>query len=587
LSNIEYVYIPYNKELKKYNFEELMKKRFTGINFKFLCLNNDTRGAAETVKISLDHLDEKNDMSVMCIDSDNFYTADIISMWNGENMVFTFDDFFTEPIFSYVKVDEENRIINIQEKNKISNNACCGIYCFESMKKLLKMCDYIISNNIMDKNEFYMSTVIKQMINEKELFYDKKINKNDYHCLGTPLQVKIFCNNFDRIKDKINCNLINGKRYCFDLDGILIQFVKSNNDYSAAKPLMNNIRLVRYLKGLGNIIIINAFATNNTIIKELIYNLLDKNNIPYDEINFGRPRADYYVGNLSMLGYQSLEKELGYHMTNIDPRNHNIVEEINFEFIKKTSNNLEGEIFYYRNIPEQIKELFPVLDKFDLDNKWYQIEKINGIPISKIYLSNELTASTLKKIMNNVRKIQSCKCQNVNDDVNIYANYSDKLKKRFESYDYRKFKNSDKMFESLICQLDKYEREKKGKITVIHGDPVFTNILIDQYSQIRFIDMNGKLGSVLTIFGDWLYDWAKMYQSLIGYDEILDDVYLDSGYKKNMIEIFEAEFLKENTQDDLKNLKLITKSLLFSLIPLHDNDKCFEYYDLIDSYYLI
>ena len=56
---------------------------------------------------------------------------------------------------------------------------------------------------------------------------------------------------------------------------------------------------------------------------------------------------------------------------------------------------------------------------------------------------------------------------------------------------------------------------------MIHGDPVFTNILINEYDEIKFIDMRGLVGDKLTIYGDWLYDWSKIYQSLIGYDHIL------------------------------------------------------------------
>lgn len=33
--------------------------------------------------------------------------------------------------------------------------------------------------------------------------------------------------------------------------------------------------------------------------------------------------------------------------------------------------------------------------------------------------------------------------------------------------------------------------------------------------------MRVRLGDKLTIYGDWLYDWAEIYQSIIGYDEIL------------------------------------------------------------------
>ena len=36
----------------------------------------------------------------------------------------------------------------------------------------------------------------------------------------------------------------------------------------------------------------------------------------------------------------------------------------------------------------------------------------------------------------------------------------------------------------------------------------------------------------------------------------------------------------------LNIIQLITKSLLFSLIPLHNDDKCPEYFNLINSKYL-
>ena len=121
-----------------------------------------------------------------------------------------------------------------------------------------------------------------------------------------------------------------------------------------------------------------------------------------------------------------------------------------------------------------------------------------------------------------------------------------------------------------------------GKRVCIHGDPVFSNILINQYDKIKFIDMRGKLGSELTIEGDWLYDWAKLYQSLIGYDEILLNKEMNLEYKQNMINHFENIFISWYGENDLKNLKMITNSLLFTLIPLHDNTKCVKYFKLIN-----
>ena len=48
----------------------------------------------------------------------------------------------------------------------------------------------------------------------------------------------------------------------------------------------------------------------------------------------------------------------------------------------------------------------------------------------------------------------------------------------------------------------------------IHGDPVFSNVLLTDESTVKLIDMRGALGDVLTTQGDVTYDLSKVYQSL-------------------------------------------------------------------------
>ena len=56
---------------------------------------------------------------------------------------------------------------------------------------------------------------------------------------------------------------------------------------------------------------------------------------------------------------------------------------------------------------------------------------------------------------------------------------------------------------------------------VIHGDPVFSNVLLTSEGKVVFLDMRGSLSGVCTIAGDLTYDLAKVYQSLSGYDFII------------------------------------------------------------------
>ena len=162
----------------------------------------------------------------MSLDGDNFYTIDVISKWNNKNQIFVFEDFQNNPIYSYVKVSNKSEnnteiadipnssVIDIQEKVKISNLACTGAYGFESTKLLLKYCEKVITNKLIQKGELYISSVIKLILDSKIKVEYNLINSDNYKCLGTPLQIRLFTEN--------NNYLIPKKRYCFDLDNTLV-----------------------------------------------------------------------------------------------------------------------------------------------------------------------------------------------------------------------------------------------------------------------------------------------------------------------------------------------------------------------------
>lgn len=589
-TKIKNILIPYNKELSHYRFEEQLKKDFPQLNFIFKRLNTDTRGASETILRCLEDFDD--DSPIISVDGDSFFLENIINKWHGENCIYVFESYCKEPIYSYSKIDN-NLIIDIKEKNKISDWASAGIYGFESSKLLKSYCKQIIDKNIKEKNEFYISVVIQEMIKEGYSIKPKFINNQDIICLGSPLHLRLFSNNYYKINEKIN-KFLKRKKYCFDLDNTLVTYPVIDNDYSSVLPIEKNIKLLKHLKNMGNEIIIYTARRMKTHkgnigkitadIGKITIDTLEKFDIPYDELHFGKPYADYYVDDLGISAFSNLEKMLGFYDSDIDSRYFNKILLDQIETVKKQSTkDLSGEIYYYQNIPDKIKDLFPIFLRSSHDNKFYEIEKINGIPISKLYVSGELTKNQLTDIINCIRRIHSSHYLDNKKHINIYLNYSKKLIERYHSFNYSKFNNSFLLFQKINKFLKNYEKNECGKSCVIHGDPVFTNILIDEYGKIKFIDMRGKLGDDLTIIGDSMYDWAKIYQSLIGYDEILEDTQLHINYKQTLINHFENIFLTFNSEEDLKNLKIITQSLLFTLIPVHNNQKCHQYYDLIHN----
>jgi hypothetical protein len=88
------------------------------------------------------------------------------------------------------------------------------------------------------------------------------------------------------------------------------------------------------------------------------------------------------------------------------------------------------------------------------------------------------------------------------------------------------------------------------------------------------------VGDELTLFGDMNYDYAKIYQSIIGYDFILNGIEMDNVYMKPFKDKFEHIFKHE-----LPVIKIITASLLFTMLPLHEEDevKFKKYFQLINN----
>lgn len=94
-------------------------------------------------------------------------------------------------------------------------------------------------------------------------------------------------------------------RICLDLDGVIAQLKSSGQDYSECLPVPGAIEKIRDLKNNGHYIIIYTARHMKTCnanlgltiarIGKITLEWLEKHNIEYDEIHFGKPWADIYI----------------------------------------------------------------------------------------------------------------------------------------------------------------------------------------------------------------------------------------------------------------------------------------------------
>ncbi|MCK6259420.1 HAD hydrolase family protein [Fictibacillus sp. KIGAM418] len=99
-------------------------------------------------------------------------------------------------------------------------------------------------------------------------------------------------------------------RIVIDLDGTLCELRQSHMTYSELEPLPGAIEGVKQLKNQGHEIIIHTarnMKTQHGNVGKVIANVgkqtldwLDRYEIPYDEVVFGKPYGEVYIDDLAL-----------------------------------------------------------------------------------------------------------------------------------------------------------------------------------------------------------------------------------------------------------------------------------------------
>ncbi|CAF1495482.1 unnamed protein product [Adineta steineri] len=173
---------------------------------------------------------------------------------------------------------------------------------------------------------------------------------------------------------------------------------------------------------------------------------------------------------------------------------------------------------------------------------------------------------------------------------NQFSEIYQKLDKYFQA----SIISSEELMNNILKYLDEYEKCQRGQHSlIIHGDPVFTNIVLPSDGRIIFLDMRGILGTQLTLQGDINYDLAKIYQSLIGSDFVLlNKFHLVSSstvqtYLSQLIQTFQHFISTEYSNlINFDDIQMITAHLYFSSIPLHEDfEHQIQFYELAAKLY--
>jgi HAD superfamily hydrolase (TIGR01509 family) len=196
--NIEanFIYVVQKEHREKYNLDTFLNLITPGC--KIIETEGITEGAACTALLAKEHINTNSpllfansDQHIVWDSNEFFYKMNETDVDGG---ILCFKG--THPKWSFAKVDENNKVIEVAEKNPISDNATVGMYYWKQGSDFIKYAEQMIEKNIRVNNEFYVCPVYNEAIQDNKHISCFMIEKDNMWGLGTPEELKYYLENF-------------------------------------------------------------------------------------------------------------------------------------------------------------------------------------------------------------------------------------------------------------------------------------------------------------------------------------------------------------------------------------------------------
>ena len=545
-TDVEDVSILYNEALDRVQFQRHTVHTCHGLKkLNFARIGMDTRGPVETAYSGVHMLGFDLASPILFADNDvinRFSMTDIDKEYLGVGTFHTEDR--TQPS-SFVTMSPDGLVTDIKEKVGISNTYCTGLYYFPSVKVFYELADALFAE-YPTKKEYFMSDLYAQALRIGSPIHTFSCSENI--SLGTKGEI---ARNLHRVKHY-------PMRICFDIDNTIITNSDVHGRGTGIEPIPKMVDMIRRLHTEGHTIVLATARSMETCNSNLgragkrgmmsVLNKLEEFKIPYDEIYFGKPWAHLYVDDKAWNQYTNPnfpEFMFNYSATS-DPvclprncsNNENSLFQRGSTLIKEgPASSLEGEIYFYKTVSgTPMQSMFPAYygSKHTVEKSTIEMEFIQGVTPSALFRNSLMTRNILSSIYAAVNGLHTSTLTDgsVVTPQDILDNYIKKLNDRIhnepEVYDLPRIHEVVSMISKVITD---YIMSPSYTVTnVIHGDPWFDNMIVTSDNEIRLLDMRGKIGSVFSLKGDKMTDYAKLYQSVLGFDfhinhETYDPVY--------------------------------------------------------------
>lgn len=192
LDNARYILIARDEHLasEKASFEHLQEK----YNCEILTVDKLTEGAACTILLSSWLIN--NDEPLLLANSDQIVEMDVGDFINDsierklDGSILTFHA--NHPKWSYAKISSNGHLVELREKEVISEHATVGLYYYQRGRDFVNSAIQMIANNDRVNNEFYTAPAYNYAVEKGLTIGIYGIEESQMYGLGTPEDLEVY-----------------------------------------------------------------------------------------------------------------------------------------------------------------------------------------------------------------------------------------------------------------------------------------------------------------------------------------------------------------------------------------------------------
>lgn len=191
----QFIFIVNSEDCRKFHLDNVLNL-LTNNTCKIIKIDNETKGAACSAMMAIEYIN--NDTPLIIANADQLFDDnldDVLSDFKDyDGGVVSFESI--HPRWSYVRVDDENNILETAEKRPLSKHAIAGLFYFTNGKDFISSSMNMIKKDANVNGLYYISPTLNEMVLENKKLTIKIINNNKYHTFYTPKKIE----EYERLK---------------------------------------------------------------------------------------------------------------------------------------------------------------------------------------------------------------------------------------------------------------------------------------------------------------------------------------------------------------------------------------------------